>query len=90
MFNGKIPPTFKNFILPDWFRDIPENDPDFSYVAHNMGKWGNKNNLHEKDHHNIDALNIHPNPNRILSTVKVRKLPGGYLVFWAATGVVKD
>jgi hypothetical protein len=80
----------RNFILPDWFKDIPENDPDFSYVAHNMGKWGNKNNLNEKDHHNIDALNIHPNPNRILTTVKLRKLPGGYLLFWAATGVVKN
>jgi hypothetical protein len=80
----------RNFVLPDWFRDIPENDPDFSYVAHNMGKWGNKNNLNEKDHHNIDALNIHPNPNRVLTRVKLRKLPGGYLVFWAATGVVKN
>ncbi|MEO6453247.1 MAG: hypothetical protein ABIN97_04205 [Ginsengibacter sp.] len=80
----------RNFILPDWFKDIPENDPDFSYVAHNMGKWGNKNNLNEKDHHNIDALNIHPNPKRVLKNIKLRKLPGGYLVFWAATGVVKN
>jgi len=79
----------RNFILPDWYRDIPENDPDLSYVAHNRGKWGTKNNLNEKDHHNIDALNIHPNPNRKLIAVKLRKLPGGYLVFWAATGVVK-
>ena len=80
----------KNFVLPDWFKDIPENDPDFSYVAHNMGKWGKKNNLNEKDHHNIDALNIHPDPNRMLSSIKLRKLPGAYLVFWAATGVVKN
>lgn len=80
----------KNFVLPDWFKDIPENDPDFSYVAHNMGKWGNKNNLNEKDHHNIDALNIHPNPNRILTAIKLKKSHGGYLVFWAATGVVKN
>lgn len=81
---------FRNFILPDWFKDIPENDPDLSYVAHNMGKWGNKNNLNEKDHHNIDALNIHPNPKRFLTAIKLRKLPGGYLLFWAATGVLKN
>jgi hypothetical protein len=80
----------RKFLLPDWFKDIPENDPDLSYVAHNMGKWGRKNNLNEKDHHNIDALNIHPNPNRVLTSVRLRKLPGGYLVFWAATGVVKN
>ena len=77
----------KNFVVPDWFKDIPENDPDFSYVAHNMGKWGKKNNLNEKDHHNIDALNIHPDPKRILTAIKLIKSPGGYLVFWAATGV---
>ena len=77
----------RDFILPDWYKDIPENDPDFSYVAHNMGKWGKKNNLNEKDHHNIDALNVHPDPKRILTGIKIRKLPGGYLVFWAATGV---
>ncbi|MEO5582661.1 MAG: hypothetical protein ABIR66_08205 [Saprospiraceae bacterium] len=77
----------KNFVLPDWFKDIPENDPDFIYVAHNMGKWGKKNNLNEKDHHNIDALNIHPDPKRILNEIKLRKLQGGYLMFWAATGV---
>jgi hypothetical protein len=80
----------KSFVLPDWFKDIPEDDPDFSYVAHDMGKWGKKNNLNEKDHHNIDALNIHPNPKRILTSVKLKKLPGGYLLFWAATGVVKN
>jgi hypothetical protein len=80
----------KSFVLPDWFEDIPLNDPDFSYVAHNMGKWGNRNNLNEKDHHNIDALNIHPDPNRMLTAIKLRKLLGGYLVFWAATGVVKN
>jgi hypothetical protein len=81
---------WRNFVLPDWYRDIPANDPDLSYVTHNMGKWGSKNNLNEKDHHNIDALNIHPDPNRLLTAIKLRKLPRGYLVFWAATGVVKS
>jgi hypothetical protein len=80
----------RNFILPDWYKDIPASDPDLSYVAHDRGKWGNKNNLNEKDHHNIDALNIHPDPSRILIAVKLRKLPGGYLMFWAATGTVKS
>lgn len=80
----------KNYILQDWFNDIPENDPDLSYVAHNMGKWGSRNDLKEKDHHNIDALNIHPDPKRILKNIKLIKLPGGYLLFWAATGVVKN
>lgn len=80
----------KNYILPDWFKDIPDNDPDLSYVAHNMGKWGSLNNLKEKDHHNIDALNIHPDAKRILTAIKLKKSVGGYLIFWAATGVIKN
>ncbi len=80
----------RTIILPDWYNDIPPNDPDLSYVVHNLGKWGNKNNLKEKDHHNIDALNIHPNPDRVLTRVRIRKSAGGYLLFWAATGVVKE
>ena len=79
----------KHFVLPDWYKDIPADDPNVSYVAHNMGKWGTKNNLAEKDHHNIDALNIHPDPTRILKGIKLSKPLGGYLVFWAATGVVQ-
>ncbi len=79
----------KNIVLPDWFKDVPDNDPDFSYVVHNMGKWGNKNTLTEKDHHNIHALNIHPDAGRVLTAVRLRNLSKTYILFWAATGVVK-
>lgn len=80
----------KSFTVPDWFKDIPDTDPDFSYIVHNMGKWGKQNTLTEKDHHNIDALNIHPDAKRVLTAVKLRKLTGGYLLFWSATGVVNN
>jgi hypothetical protein len=77
----------KNFKVPDWANDIPETDPDFCYAVHNMAKWGSTNKLTEKDHHNIDALNIHPDPKRVLTAVKVKKLSTTYLLFWAAAGV---
>jgi len=76
----------KNFTVPDWYKDIPDTDPDFSYVVHNMAKWG-KNKMTETDHHNIDALNIHPDAKRTLTAVKVKNLSKTYLVFWASTGV---
>jgi hypothetical protein len=79
----------RNFVLPDWAKDVPDNDPDFSYVVHNMGKWSNKNTLTEKDHHNIHALNVHPDANRVLTAVKLKNLSKTYILFWAATGVVK-
>lgn len=77
----------KEFTVPDWYNDIPENDTNLSYVIHDLGKWNIKNVLSEKNHHNIDALNIHPNPARILTAIKLKKGTAGYLVFWAATGV---
>lgn len=79
----------KDFTLPDYYEDIPENNLDLSYVVHNLAKWGPKNNMAEADHHNIDALNIHPDKNRVLKSVTVNKGAAGYLVFWAATGAIR-
>jgi len=77
----------KDFVLPDYYLDIKPGDPNLCYLAHDLAKWGNKNNMTEKDHHNIDLLNIHPDPARKLKSIKISKSKPGYLVFWAATGV---
>jgi hypothetical protein len=76
-----------DFILPDYYQDIKPGDPNLCYLAHDLAKWGNKNNMTEKDHHNIDLLNIHPDPAKTLKSVKISKTKPGYLVFWAAIGV---
>jgi hypothetical protein len=77
----------KNFILPDYYLDLKPDDPDLCYLAHDLAKWGNKNNMTEKDHHNIDLLNIHPDPARKLKSITISKTKAGYLVFWAAAGI---
>jgi hypothetical protein len=77
----------KSFILPDYYLDIKADDPNLCYLAHDLAKWGNKNNMTEKDHHNIDLLNIHPDPARKLKSISISKTKPGYLVFWAAAGV---
>jgi hypothetical protein len=79
----------KEFTLPDYYNDIPANDVDFSYLVHDLAKWGKKDVMTESDHHNIDVLNIHPDSKRILKRVVIKKTKPGFLVFWAATGVVK-
>jgi hypothetical protein len=79
----------KSFEVPDYYKDIPADDRDFCYLAHDLAKWGKTNNMTEKDHHNIDLLNIHPDGSRKLISIQVEKSEAGYLVFWAATGVVK-
>ncbi|HEY4322734.1 MAG TPA: hypothetical protein VGN20_02080 [Mucilaginibacter sp.] len=77
----------KDFVLPDYYNDIPANDANVCYLAHDLAKWGNKNNMTEKDHHNIHLLNIHPDPARKLKSITISKTKPGYLVFWAAAGV---
>jgi hypothetical protein len=77
----------KDFWLPDYYNDIVARDTCLSYVVHDLGKWNNQNIMVEKNHHNIDALNIYPDPKRVLVHIKVKKGVEGYLVFWAATGV---
>ena len=78
----------RDVICPDYFKDIAAEDADFSYVLTNLAKWNAKNAMVEKSHHNIDALNLHPDAQRTLTRVAVKKDKGGYLVFWAATGIV--
>ncbi len=77
----------KNIIVPDWATDVPDNDPDFSYVVHDLAKWSNTASQTEPNHHNIHALNVHPNPTRVLKEVRIKNQSKTYLLFWAATGI---
>jgi hypothetical protein len=77
----------KNILVPDWANDVPDTDPNFSYVVHDLAKWTNKNFRTENDHHNIHALNVHPDAKRVLTAIKVKNQSKTYVLFWAATGV---
>jgi hypothetical protein len=77
----------KTIIVPDWANDVPDNDPNFSYVVHDLAKWTNKNFRTEDNHHNIHALNVHPDSKRVLTALRVKNLSKTYVLFWAATGV---
>jgi hypothetical protein len=77
----------KTIAVPDWANDVPDNDPNFSYVVHDLAKWTNKHFRTEDNHHNIHALNLHPDSKRVLIDVRVKNLSKTYVLFWAATGV---
>ncbi len=77
--------TSEDLVLPDYYNDIP-NIPNQYYLVHDLSKWGNKNNMTEKDHHNIDLVKIHPDPDKTLKSIKIQKDKPGYLVIWAAAG----
>lgn len=77
----------KNYLLPDYYNNVPEADAYLSYVVTDMAKWGRKNNMTEKGHHNIHLLKLSTDSGRILKSIKISKSKEGYLVFWSATGV---
>ncbi|GAA4091130.1 hypothetical protein [Mucilaginibacter panaciglaebae] len=77
----------KNITVPDWANDVADNDPDFSYVVHDLPKWSNTGKQTEPNHHNIHALNIHPDRKRTLTAVQLKNNSKTYLLLWAATGV---
>jgi len=79
-----------NFQLPDYYQDIKPNDPDLCYLVHDLAKWGDKNNMTEKDHHNIDLLKIHPDTSRVLQSIRISKNKPTYVVLWAAAGIKAD
>lgn len=83
--------TTRSVHLPDYFNDVPANQPALAYVVHDLAKWGRNNKQTERNHHNIHAVDVAPDAGRELISVKVSKSPTkSHLLFWAATGVVAD
>lgn len=80
----------KSVEIPDYYLDLQSKDRNMCYLVHDLAKWGKQNNMTESNHHNIDLLDIQPDPTRILTRIDVEKSAGGYLVFWAATGVTAN
>jgi len=75
-----------NITLPDYYADLDPANKSLSYLAHDLAKWGDKNNMTEKDHHNIDLLKVETDRKKILKSINLKKDKAGYLVFWAAAG----
>ena len=74
---------------PDYYAGLRPNDPVVFYVAKDLGKWGRNGKVSEKNHHNIDGIELHPAREKPLVAVKVSKTSEkGYLVFWGGTGIV--
>lgn len=86
-FNYVTGDETKEVVVPDYYNDIPATDATMCYLVHDLAKWGNKNNMTEKNHHNIDLLKLHPNPARKLQSINISKTKPGYLLLWAAVGV---
>jgi hypothetical protein len=78
----------KDYLLPDYYNDATEKNPGLSYIATDLSKWGKKDKMTEKDHHNIHLLKLDINPKKQLTAIKVSKAKEGYLMFWSATAVI--
>jgi hypothetical protein len=80
----------KDITLPDWYNDLQTYNSGIVYVVHNLGKWAVNNQLTEQDHHNIDAIVLKTDANKILTSVVVKKLNKGRMLLWAATAITSE
>jgi hypothetical protein len=87
-YGGKT--AIQNYELPDYYNNTSEKYPNLSFVATDLAKWGKKNVMTEKNHHNIHLLKLDIDPSQTLKSINVKKSKGGYLMFWSATGVLTD
>jgi len=76
--------------IPDYYQDIPANDPNLCYLAHDLAKWGPTNKMTERNHHNIDLVKVQADPKQTLISIKISKGKQGYVVFWAVTGELSN
>jgi hypothetical protein len=77
----------KDYILPDYYNNATEKNLGLSYIATDLAKWGKKDKMTEKDHHNIHLLKLDINPEKKLTALRISKAKEGYLIFWSATGI---
>jgi len=76
----------RDVVCPDWWTNLDGTNKDCVYIASNLAKWSKNNKTLEKDHHNIFGLDVHPNPAKVLTSIKVHKTRP-LVCFWGATGV---
>jgi MYXO-CTERM domain-containing protein len=78
----------KSTKIPDYYADIPANDPVIFNLATNLAKWDMTTKINEANHHNITGMEIAGMPGKTLNSIKVERAnDGGNLVFWGATGI---
>lgn len=76
-----------NVTVPDYFMNIPANDPVIFNLATDLPKWNQQHVAVEANHHNLTGLEIHPMAGKTLTSIQVDKTAAGYFVFWGATGI---
>ncbi len=75
-------------VCPDWWNNLDDKtnpNKDVVYVAFDLAKFGRKNNVMEKSHHNIFGIDVHPTPGKVLTSISVHKTRP-LVCFWGATG----
>lgn len=80
----------REVLLPDYYNNAPAGDTNVFSLATDLAKWNASGRMTERNHHNIHAVDLHPDARKELVSVQVDKTAPGYLVFWGATGVTTD
>lgn len=73
--------------VPDYYADIPPNDPVLFNLATDLAKYDKNSQVTEANHHNITGVEFSPQAGKTLTEVQVARDDKGNLVFWGATGI---
>jgi MYXO-CTERM domain-containing protein len=73
--------------VPDYYADIPPNDPVLFNLATDLAKYDKNSQVSEANHHNITGVELSPQAGKTLTEVQVARDDKGNLVFWGATGI---
>ncbi len=77
----------KGATVPDYYADIPANDPVLFNLATDLAKYDKNSQVTEANHHNITGVELSPQAGKMLTEVQVARDDKGNLVFWGATGI---
>ena len=76
----------KVIAVPKYDDPILATDTVVCNVASDIGKWDSLNKVKMVGAHNITGIELYPDSNRVLKSIRVQKLKS-YFNFWGATGV---
>lgn len=80
----------RDILLPDYYNTPPTGETNVFTLAVDLAKWNAAGRMTEPNHHNIHGVDLYPDVQKKLVSIRVDKTAPAYLVFWGATGVTAD
>jgi hypothetical protein len=73
--------------VPDYFNLAPKGNDKITALVSDIGKWNRSGKTTERDHHTIFALDLRPDPKRVLREISITKTGPANVILWGAAGI---